>query len=75
MKKINGSGASLAPIAADAKQLRFTALNVAKDYSDANLKDLEPIASSIVALDLAKTKVTDAACDTIERLNATIRSA
>ncbi len=61
MKKINGSGASLAPLAADSKELRFTALNVAKDYTDANLKDLEPIASSIVALDLAKTKVTDAA--------------
>lgn len=68
MKKINGSGASLAPIAADAKQLRFTALNVAKDYTDANLKDLEPIVASIVALDLAKTKVTDAACDLIAKM-------
>lgn len=68
MKKINGSGASLAPIAADAKQLRFTALNVAKDYADANLKDLEPIAAHIVALDLARTKVTDAACDAIAKM-------
>ncbi|RBP41389.1 leucine rich repeat (LRR) protein [Roseimicrobium gellanilyticum] len=68
MKKINGSGASLAPVAADAKQLRFTALNVAKDYADANLKELEPIAASIVALDLARTKVTDAACDTIVKM-------
>lgn len=68
MKKINGSGASLAPIAADAKQLRFTALNVAKDYADANLKDLEPIAANIVALDLAKSKVTDAACDVIAKM-------
>jgi uncharacterized membrane protein len=68
MKKINGSGASLAPIAADAKQLRFTALNVAKDFTDANLKELEPIAASIVALDLAKTKVTDAACDVIAKM-------
>ncbi|MEZ0274670.1 MAG: c-type cytochrome domain-containing protein, partial [Roseimicrobium sp.] len=68
MKKINGSGASLAPIAADAKQLRFTALNVAKDYADANLKELEPIAANIVALDLARTKVTDAACDTIAKM-------
>ncbi|QIF04026.1 c-type cytochrome domain-containing protein [Roseimicrobium sp. ORNL1] len=68
MKKINGSGASLAPIAADAKQLRFTALNVAKDYADANLKDLEPVAANIVALDLARTKVTDAACDSIVKM-------
>lgn len=68
MKKINGSGASLAPVAADAKELRFTALNVAKDYTDANLKDLEPIAANIVALDLARTKVTDAACDTIAKM-------
>jgi uncharacterized membrane protein len=68
MKKINGTGASLAPIAADAKQLRFTALNVAKDYADANLKELEPIAASIVALDVAKTKITDAACDIIAKM-------
>jgi hypothetical protein len=68
MKKINGSGASLAPIATDAKQLRFTALNVAKDFADANLKELEPIAAHIVALDLARTKVTDAACDIIAKM-------
>ncbi len=60
MKKINGSGASLAPVAAESKELRFTALNVAKDFADSNLKDLEAIASSITVLDLAKTKVTDA---------------
>ena len=68
MKEINGSGASLAPIAADAKQLRFTALNVAKTYTDANLKDLELIAASIVALDLARTAITDAACDLIAKM-------
>lgn len=60
MKKINGTGASLAPVAQNAKELRFTALNVARDYSDANLKELESIGSSLVALDLARTKVTDA---------------
>jgi hypothetical protein len=68
MKKINGSGAYLAPVAADAKELRFTALNVAKDYADANLKDLEPIADKLVALDLAKTKVTDAGCAIIAKM-------
>ncbi|WP_038170536.1 c-type cytochrome domain-containing protein [Verrucomicrobium sp. BvORR106] len=60
MKKINGSGASLAPVAQNAKELRFTALNVARDYNDANLKELESIGGSLVALDLARTKVTDA---------------
>lgn len=70
MKKINGSGASLAPIAADAKELRFTALNVARDYTDASLKDLEPVAGKIVALDLAKTKITDAGIATIARMTA-----
>ena len=70
MKKINGSGASLAPVAADAKELRFTALNVAKDYTDASLKDLEPVAGKIVALDLAKTKITDNAIASIAKMTA-----
>ncbi|MFZ4767045.1 MAG: c-type cytochrome domain-containing protein, partial [Roseimicrobium sp.] len=70
MKKINGSGASLSPLAASAKELRFTALNVAKDFTDANLKDLEPVVPYIVALDLAKTKITDAACDLIAKMTA-----
>jgi uncharacterized membrane protein len=68
MRKINGSGASLAPVAADPSQLRFTALNVARDYADANLKDLTPILEQIVALDLAKTKVTDASCGLIAKM-------
>lgn len=68
MKKINGSGASLAPIAANNKELRFSALNIAKDFTDANLKDLEVVADSIVALDLAKTKVTDGALATIAKM-------
>ena len=68
MKKINASGAALEPLAADSKELRFTALNVAKDFTDANLKDLEPIADKIAALDLAKTKVTDAACAVIAKM-------
>jgi Leucine-rich repeat (LRR) protein len=68
MKLINGSGASLTPVAANTKELRFTALNVAKDYNDENLKTLEPIAGSIVTLDLAKTKVTDAAFSIISKM-------
>ncbi len=57
--KINASGASLAPVSADAKVYRFTALNVAKDFSDAGLAALAPVADKIVSLDLARTKVTD----------------
>ena len=58
--KINATGASLAPVAADAKSYRFTALNVAKDFNDASLATLSPVADKLTAIDLARTKVTDA---------------
>ncbi len=58
--KINATGASLAPIAADSKVYRFTALNVAKDFGDASLAPLASVADKISSLDLARTKVTDA---------------
>jgi hypothetical protein len=48
------------PIAADGKTYRFTALNVAKEFTDAGLAPLAPIADKVVSLDLARTKVTDA---------------
>jgi hypothetical protein len=57
--KINATGASLAPVSADAKTYRFTALNVAKDFGDAGLAPLSPLADKIASLDLARTKVTD----------------
>lgn len=60
MQKVNATGASLMPVAADAKAYRFTALNVAKDFTDASLDALTPIADKIASLDLARTKVTDA---------------
>jgi mono/diheme cytochrome c family protein len=60
MQKVNATGASLMPVAADAKAFRFTALNVAKEFSDAGLDALAPIADKIASLDLARTKVTDA---------------
>jgi hypothetical protein len=59
MQKVNATGASLMPIAADAKAFRFTALNVAKEFNDAGLDALTPIADKIASLDLARTKVTD----------------
>ncbi|MDB6005062.1 MAG: hypothetical protein JWR15_2049 [Prosthecobacter sp.] len=60
MQKVNASGASLMPVAADAKAFRFTALNVAKEFGDAGLEPLVPIADKIASLDIARSKVTDA---------------
>lgn len=60
MQKVNATGASLMPVAADAKAYRFTALNVAKEFGDTGLDALAPIADKIASLDLARTKVTDA---------------
>jgi Planctomycete cytochrome C/Leucine Rich repeat len=60
VEKINATGASLMPMSADSNEYRFTALNVAKDFADANLAPLASIADKIVSLDLARTKVTDA---------------
>lgn len=58
--QVNATGASLMPVAADGKAYRFTALNVAKDFADAGLQPLLPLAEKIASLDLARTKVTDA---------------
>lgn len=60
MQKVNATGASLMPIAADAKAYRFTALNVAKEFTDAGLDAIAPIADKIASLDIARSKVTDA---------------
>lgn len=59
MQKVNATGASLMPVAADAKTFRFTALNVAKEFGDAGLEPLMPIADKIASLDIARSKVTD----------------
>ncbi|HYF33775.1 MAG TPA: c-type cytochrome domain-containing protein, partial [Prosthecobacter sp.] len=58
--KVDATGASLMPISAEAKFYRFTALNVAKEFTDAGLEPLAPIAEKISSLDLARSKVTDA---------------
>lgn len=60
MQKVNATGASLMPTAADGKTYRFTALNVAKEFADSGLDALAPIADKVASLDLARTKVTDA---------------
>lgn len=58
--KVNATGASLMPVSADGKTYRFTALNVAKDFADAGLAPLAPMADKITSVDLARTKITDA---------------
>lgn len=68
--QVNASGASLMPVAADGKTYRFTALNVAKDFTDASLAPLGPVAGKIVALDLARTKVTDAGLKAVAAMAA-----
>lgn len=60
LDQVNATGASLMPISADGQSYRFTALNVAKEFSDAGLAPLVPMADKISSLDLAKTKITDA---------------
>lgn len=60
VQKVNATGASLMPISAGAKTYRFTALNVAREFGDAGLDALAMVAGKIVALDLARTKITDA---------------
>ncbi|MFM7606148.1 MAG: c-type cytochrome domain-containing protein [Prosthecobacter sp.] len=60
MQKVNATGASLMPTAADGKTYRFTALNVAKEFADGGLDALAPIADKVASLDLARSKVSDA---------------
>ncbi len=57
--RIEKSGASLMPIAQDTPELRFSALNVSKEFTDEKLAELKPVASQIKWIDLARTQVTD----------------
>ena len=58
--RVEKDGASLMAIAQDTPDLRFSALNVAKDYGDKNLELLKPVADQVKWMDLARTQVTDA---------------
>ncbi len=57
--RVEKSGASLMAIAQDTPELRFSALNVSKEFTDDKLAELKPIASQIKWMDLARTQVTD----------------
>lgn len=52
-------GASLMPIAQDTPELRFSALNVSKEFSDDQLAVLKPVSVRVKWVDLARTKVGD----------------
>jgi hypothetical protein len=57
--RVEKTGASLMAIAQDTPELRFSALNVSKEFNDDKLAELKPIASQIKWMDLARTQVTD----------------
>lgn len=57
--RVEKSGASLMAIAQDTPELRFSALNVSKEFTDDKLAELKPIASQVKWVDLARTQVTD----------------
>ncbi len=58
--RVQESGASLMPIAQDTPELRFSALNVAKEFSDDGITVLKPVEDQVKWVDLARTQVTDA---------------
>lgn len=57
--RVEKTGASLMAIAQDTPELRFSALNVSKEFTDDKLAELKPIGSQIKWIDLARTQVTD----------------
>lgn len=58
--RVQESGASLMPIAQDTPELRFSALNVARDFKDDGLAALKPVSAQVKWVDLARTQVSDA---------------
>lgn len=68
-KEVNGKGGNLMAIAQDTPQLRFSALNVAKEFGDANLKPLEKVGQHILWLDLARTQVSDGGLASLGKMN------
>ncbi|MDF2378290.1 MAG: hypothetical protein P1U81_18780 [Verrucomicrobiales bacterium] len=67
--RIEDAGASLMPIAQDTPELRFSALNVAKEFSDDGLLALKPVSEQLKWVDLARTQVTDAGLAHLKGMN------
>lgn len=57
--RVQESGASLMSIAQDTPELRFSALNVANEFSDDGLTALKPVSDQVKWVDLARTRITD----------------
>lgn len=56
---VDKSGASLMAIAQNTPELRYSALNITKEFKDENLAALKPVAEQVKWIDLARTGVTD----------------
>lgn len=57
--QVEKTGASLMAIAQDTPELRFSALNVSKEFSDDQLAALKPVSPRVKWVDLARTRVSD----------------
>ena len=71
--QIEKSGASLMAIAQDSPELRFSALNVSKEFSDDQLAVLKPVSARVKWVDLARTKVGDSGLAHLAGMNSITR--
>ncbi len=70
---VEKTGASLMAIAQDTPELRFSALNVSKEFSDDQLAALKPISARVKWIDLARTKVSDKGLAHLAGMNSLTR--
>jgi len=70
---VEKTGASLMAIAQDTPELRFSALNVSKEFSDDQLAALKPISARVKWIDLARTKVSDKGLAHLAAMNSLTR--
>lgn len=66
--KMTALNASLMPLAMDTEQLRFGCVNAADKFGDKELSELAPVATQVLWMDLARSKVTDAGLSTISKM-------
>jgi len=71
--RVEKSGASLMSIAQDTPELRFSALNVAKEFQDNGLAPLQPIATEIKWMDLGRTQITDKGLEKLKGMKSLTR--
>jgi len=71
--QVEKTGASLMAIAQDTPELRFSALNVSKEFSDDQLAALKPVSARVKWIDLARTKVSDKGLAHLAGMNSLTR--